>query len=167
MRDDATTLPAHRQSRPSGGSSERTDPAVSVLRRVHLGTRKPANWLQLIRFGMVGAIGYIVNLATFALLVHGAGIDYRLAATVAFLVAVTNNFLWNRRWTFRHMRGDVAHHQAARFLVVSVVAFGFNLGLLSVLVSLAGMSELPAQALAVAAATPLNFVGNKLWSFRR
>jgi putative flippase GtrA len=29
-----------------------------------------------------------------------------------------------------------------------------------------GMAKVPAQAIAIAAATPLNFLGNKLWSFR-
>ncbi len=167
MRDDATTLPAQSHPRPPSDRERRRDPAVAVLRRVHLGTRKRGNWLQLTRFAMVGGLGYVVNLVTFTLLVHGTAVNYQIAATIAFLVAVTNNFLWNRHWTFRRMRGDAGHHQAARFLVVSVVAFGFNLAILSVLVSVAGLPEVPSQAIAVAAATPLNFVGNKLWSFRR
>ena len=141
--------------------------AVSHTRRqrVHHGLRRPANWLQLVRFGVVGLSGYVVNLAVFAALVHGAGADYRLAATLAFLVAVANNFLWNRSWTFR-ARGGHAGFQAARFLTVSVAAFLFNLALLFGLVEGAGLAEVPAQALAIAAATPLNFLGNKLWSFR-
>jgi dolichol-phosphate mannosyltransferase len=127
--------------------------------------RHPANWLQLVRFGLVGLTGYVVNLAVFAALVHGAQVDYRVAATGAFLVAVANNFLWNRGWTFRAREGH-AGFQAARFLVVSVAAFLVNLVLLHLLVEVAGLAAVPAQALAIAAATPLNFLGNKLWSFR-
>ena len=150
--------------------SERLSATVKVPHgsrraRVGHGLRRPANWLQLVRFGLVGLSGYVVNLAVFAALVHGAEVDYRLAATVAFLVAVANNFLWNRTWTFRARDGH-AGFQAARFLVVSVAAFLLNLAVLHVLVELAGMAEVPAQALAIAAATPLNFLGNKLWSFR-
>lgn len=133
-------------------------------RRVRAGLRKPSNWLQLVRFGVVGASGYVVNLAVFALLVHGVGLHYTLAAVGAFVVALTNNFIWNRLWTFRASDGH-AGFQAARFCVVSLVAFGFNLAVLYVLVEGVGMSEVPAQALAIAAATPLNFIGNKLWSF--
>jgi putative flippase GtrA len=132
--------------------------------RLRAGLRKPSNWLQLVRFGVVGASGYVVNLAVFALLVHGAGVDYRLAAVAAFVVALSNNFLWNRLWTFRASDGH-AGFQAARFCVVSLVAFGFNLVVLYALVEGLGASEVPAQAFAIAAATPLNFVGNKLWSF--
>jgi putative flippase GtrA len=38
---------------------------------------------------------------------------------------------------------------------------------LEVLVSVAGVPEVPAQAVAIVCATPLNFLGNRLWSFRR
>jgi dolichol-phosphate mannosyltransferase len=77
---------------------------------------------------------------------------------------VTNNFFWNRHWTFR-ARGGHAGFQAARFLAVSVVAFLFAAAVLELLVSAAGLPEVPAQALAIVAATPLNFIGNKMWSF--
>ncbi|HXS45786.1 MAG TPA: GtrA family protein [Solirubrobacteraceae bacterium] len=133
--------------------------------RVRAGLRKPANWLALVRFALVGASGYVVNLAVFALAVHGLGLDYRIAAVAAFVVAVTNNFTWNRLWTFSARDGHLGF-QAARFLVVSLVAFGFSLVALAVLVEDAGLPKLAAQALAIAAATPLGFLGNKLWSFR-
>jgi putative flippase GtrA len=79
-------------------------------------------------------------------------------------VAVTNNFWWNRHWTFR-ARGGHAGFQAMRFFTVSVAAFLFAAVVLELLVSVAGMPELPAQAIAIASATPLNFIGNKMWSF--
>jgi putative flippase GtrA len=123
------------------------------------------NWLQLAKFCAVGASGYLVNLAVYALLLRGAGLHYLLAATGSFLVAVTNNYTWNRVWTFRGQRGHVAY-QGLRFLVVSTIALAANLVLLYGLVRL-GVDELPAQALAIVLVTPLNFVGNKLWSFKR
>lgn len=138
--------------------------AVPLRRRVRVGIRHPPNWFQLVRFALVGASGYVVNLAVFTLLVHGFDADYRLAALGAFLVAVANNFVWNRHWTFRARAGH-AGHQSLRFLAVSVVAFLFNLAVLELLVSGADMAEVPAQALAIIAATPLSFLGNKLWSF--
>jgi putative flippase GtrA len=130
-----------------------------------LALRQPRNWIQLLRFGMVGASGYAVNLAVFGALVHLADVDYRLAATAAFLVAVVNNFLWNRVWTFAARDGH-AGFQAARFLLVSLAAFGVNLLILAALVDAGGLPKLEAQAIAIAAATPLSFIGNKLWTFR-
>jgi dolichol-phosphate mannosyltransferase len=132
--------------------------------RVRRGMRHRHNWWQLARFTAVGASGYVVNLATFAICVHALGLDYRLAAIAAFAVAVTNNFWWNRHWTFDARSGH-AGQQAVRFLAVSLGAFAVNLGLLQLLVGEAGLAEVLAQALAVAAATPCNFLGNKLWTF--
>jgi dolichol-phosphate mannosyltransferase len=81
----------------------------------------------------------------------------------SFLVAVTNNYAWNRLWTFRAQRGHVAY-QGLRFLVVSTLALGANLVVLYALVQV-GLSEVMAQAIAIVLVTPVNFVGNKLWSF--
>lgn len=147
---------------------EATAPTAVVLplrRRLRVGLRDLRNWLQLVRFALVGASGYVVNLAVFALALHGAGIDYRVAAVLAFLVSVANNFWWNRRWTFDARTGH-AGFQAARFLTVSVMAFLFAYATLLVLVEGAGLPKLLAQAIAIVAATPLSFLGQKLWSFR-
>ena len=139
--------------------------ASDALARTRGALGRPQNWLQLARFCAVGASGFVVNLAVYALLLRGAGIHYLLAATGSFLVAVTSNYTWNRLWTFRGRRGHVAY-QGLRFLVVSLVALGANLLVLRGLVA-AGMGKVPAQALAIILVTPLNFVGNRLWSFGR
>lgn len=144
-----------------------TDEAIAPVPlrlRVRHGLRRPANWLELIRFLSVGASGYVVNLATFTLCVHAFGIDYRVAAVLAFLTGVANNFFWNRHWTFGAGDGH-AGFQAARFLVVSVGAFLVSFGILQVLVTQADVAKVLAQAIAIVAVTPLNFLGNKLWSF--
>lgn len=140
-----------------------------IFRRIHLGTRKPGNWLQLFHFVVVGGSGYVVNLIVFTLLTGGADLNHLLAAVGAFVVAVTNNFLLNRHWTFRRQGSTDSHagFQAARFLTVSTVGLGVNLIVLALLVDAAGLAELPSQAIAVAAATPVNFIGNKLWTFDR
>jgi putative flippase GtrA len=133
--------------------------------RVRSGLRRPHNWVQLIKFCAVGGSGYVVNLSVFALCVEAIGLHHLVGATIAFVVAVTNNFWWNRHWTFRAGQGR-AGFQAARFFTVSVAAFLFAATVLELLVSVAGLPELPSQALSIVAATPLNFIGNKMWSFR-
>jgi dolichol-phosphate mannosyltransferase len=127
--------------------------------------RRPHNWIQLAKFCTVGATGYAVNLGVFALLVHVFDLHYLVAAVCSFLVAVTNNYAWNRLWTFRHQRGHVAY-QGLRFLTVSTIALAANLAFLSAFVAF-GLPKVPAQAVAIALVTPWNFVANKLWSFRR
>ena len=92
------------------------------------------------------------------------GVHYLLAAIGSFLVAVTNNYFWNRHWTFHGDKGHVGI-QGARFLVVSLLALVANLVVLQTLVHL-GVEKIPAQAIAIVLVTPVNFVGNKLWTFR-
>ena len=147
-------------------SSDAAPSGALARTRGALGRRD--NWLQLVKFCTVGASGYVVNLAVFAVLVEVVGLHYLLAATGSFLVAVSNNYLWNRLWTFRRQRGHVAY-QGLRFLVVSGLSLAANLVLLHFLVQLwegEGQREILPQAIAIVLVTPLNFVGNKVWSFR-
>ena len=123
-----------------------------------------STWIQLVKFCLVGASGYVVNLIVFAALLRAAGVHYTAAAVGAFLLAVANNYAWNRLWTFRVERGPVAE-QGARFFVVASLSLGANLLLLVTLIAL-GVSAIPAQASAIVLVTPLNFLGCKLWTFR-
>jgi len=131
--------------------------------RFHLAVRRPANWLELIRYCMVGASGYVVNLAVFWLVEHR--LSYPIAFTLAFVAAASGNFVLNRRFTFRIDHGK-PHHQYARFVAVSAAALGFDLAVLALLVEVIGLTTLPSAAIAILLATPVSFFGNKLWSFR-
>jgi putative flippase GtrA len=132
--------------------------------RLGAAARQPANWWQLLKFGIVGGSGYLINLAVFALLVGNLGAHHAVAAVGAFCVAVTSNFFWNRYWTFGPGEAHPAF-QAARFFAVSAASLAINLVVLEALVSRAEMGDLAAQAIAVAVAMPFNFLGNKLWTF--
>ena len=96
-------------------------PRLRTHTRVRQGMGRRHNWVQLVKFGVVGGSGYVVNLAVFAAAVEIANVHHLVAATIAFVVAVTNNFWWNRHWTFGARDGH-AGFQAARFFGVSVGA---------------------------------------------
>jgi putative flippase GtrA len=132
--------------------------------RLGAAARQPANWVQLLKFGIVGGSGYLINLAVFAVLSANLGVHHLAAAVGAFCVAVTSNFLWNRYWTFSPGSGT-AGFQAIRFFTVSVAALVVNLAVLEALVGGTSAGALTAQAVAVAIAMPFNFLGNKLWTF--
>jgi dolichol-phosphate mannosyltransferase len=139
-------------------------PARALANRIGLAARRPASWRQLLKFGVVGGSGYLVNLAVFALLAGALGVHYALASIAAFCVAVSSNFFWNRHWTFSPGDGRAAF-QAARFFTISIAALLINLAVLQALVAGASVGKLTAQAIAVAVAMPFNFLGNKLWTF--
>ena len=142
-----------------------TSSGQGAAQRVGSALGRRRNWAQLGKFCAVGAAGYVVNLAVYTILLKWAGLHYIPAAVGSFLVAVANNYSLNRVWTFRVERGHVGA-QGWRFLVVSTVSLLANLAVLHGLVT-AGVDEIAAQAVAIVLVTPLNFVGNKLWSFRR
>lgn len=139
-------------------------PATELAYRIGAAARRPASWWQLVKFGIVGGSGYLINIAVFALLTGSANLHHIPAAVGAFCVAVSNNFLWNRYWTFGPGEDHPAF-QAARFFAVSVAALAINLIALEALIALTSLGEVTAQAIAVALAMPLSFLGNKLWAF--
>ena len=166
MSDESEAAVAHRPA------------AVHV--RVRAGLRRSHNWVQLLKFCAVGASGYVVNLCVFALFfelldvhhlvaatavcVGPLSMHHLTAATCAFVVAVANNFWWNRHWTFGAGDGH-AGFQAARFFAVSIAAFLLAASILELLVSAFGVAAVLAQGISIVAATPLNFAGNKMWTF--
>ena len=116
-----------------------------------------------LRFLAVGASGVAVNVAAFAGL-DAAGVRAGPAATGAFVVAVANNFWWNRTWTFSARSVGSARRQALRFLAVSAAVFVLTAVVLNLALS-AGARPLAAVAFAIAAATPVSFVVNRAWTF--
>jgi len=139
-------------------------PATELAYRIGAAARRPASWVQLFKFGLVGCSGYLINLAVFALVSDNLGLHYIAAAIGAFAVAVANNFLWNRHWTFGPGEDHPAF-QAMRFFAVSLAALLINLAALEALVAGTSLGGLVCQAIAVAFAMPFNFLGNKLWTF--
>jgi dolichol-phosphate mannosyltransferase len=142
---------------PSAGVATFDNRAVRALRR-------PANWVQLAKFCAVGASGYVINLVVFAACL---GLGAHTAAVISFVVSAASNYWWNRHWTFAHQKGHFAL-QGVRFLVVSVSALLVNQFWLLIFLDVLGWErEVVAQAIAIVLVMPLNFIGNKLWSFRR
>ena len=135
---------------------------MSVSSRAVAALRQRHNWIQLIKFGAVGASGFVINLAVYQSIL---GIGAHSAAAVSFVVSAASNYWWNRHWTFVGQKGSFAL-QGARFYVVSLVAFAVNQIWLAVFLDWLGWGKLVSQALAIILVTPLNFLGNKLWSFR-
>ncbi len=135
---------------------------MSVAARTVRALRHPPNWIQLAKFGVVGASGFVVNLVIYQLLL---GIGAHGAAAVSFVVSAAWNYWWNRHWTFAAQKGNMAL-QGFRFYVVSAVAFGVNQLWLTLFLDVLHWGKLVAEAAAIVLVTPLNFLGNKLWSFR-
>ena len=122
---------------------------------------------QFWKYCLVGASGFILNLLVFWVMVSGVNAHYLVAATVSFGVAVSNNFVLNKYWTFGNPEGDV-RSQLGRFAVISVTSWLLNLLILRLLIEDGNInSEFVGQAIAIPLDTLLNFSGINLWSFRQ
>ena len=127
---------------------------------------------QFIKFCFVGASGVLVNLVVFNLTL----LLWRLAAgdtpTVAkylgnllgFVVSVLSNYYLNRRWTFRS--SGAVSSELPKFFTVSIVAYLVNLAVFTIALHGLHLSDNLSQLVAIACVMPINFVLNKLWSFR-
>lgn len=136
---------------------------MSVASRTARALRHPPNWIQLAKFGGVGLSGFAINFAIYDALL---GIGAHKAAAVSFVVSAASNYWWNRHWTFAGQKGSFAM-QGMRFYVVSLVAFGVNQLWLAVFLDWLGWGKRISEVVAIILVVPLNFLGNKLWSFKR
>jgi putative flippase GtrA len=125
--------------------------------------RDPALRRQAVRYVMVGALGYAVQVGSFAVLRHGLGMAALLAGLLAGLIALVHNFLWSRYWTFAAAAGAVSR-QAASFSVISAVLFATQLGVLRLLLEV-GVPDVLAEAASVVAIVPVNFLAQRRFTF--
>jgi len=117
------------------------------------------------KFAMVGLCGVGVNMMVF-LGLTALGANYVLAAVGSFVVAVTNNFIWNVRWTFKGRGGGKSiQKKYISFFAISTVNLGVNLMILQLLVRHVKVDETLAQLLAIIMVSGLNFILNYLITF--
>jgi dolichol-phosphate mannosyltransferase len=116
---------------------------------------------RLVRFGIVGAFGVLVNSAVLVLLAEGFGIWPVAASLVATEVAILSNYSFNDRWTFRAAPSAVGW--ARRALLYNLVALGglaISVGVLATLTELVGVHYLLANLCGIASATAWNYLAN-------
>jgi len=137
-------------------------PVAPIFTRIRNADRSA--WMQLVKFCIVGASGYVVNLVAYFVIMHWLGASYIVAAVGAFFVAWLNNFVLNRQWTFpQHGKSMVV--PAIKYFIVSLIGLAVNLVILWGIVRLGGNS-LAAQAIAIVMVTPITFVLTRSWAFR-
>lgn len=120
-----------------------------------------------VRFALVGFVNTVFSYGVFVLLELsiGASVPYLLIVLTTHVVAVLEAFALHRSVTFR-ASGRV-WNQFLRFWTVYLVALAVNLALLPVLVEVAHIPLLPAQALVLLACATGSYAGHRHFSFRR
>lgn len=119
---------------------------------------------QPVRFLIVGAGGYFVNLAVFAWLLR-LGVPYLSDSIVSYFVSNALMYLGNRYYTFG-LGHDGFLRAYVRYILVGLVVAGLNAAVLAFLVEIVGLRAVYGQALSLLLITPAAFVLNKRWTFR-
>jgi putative flippase GtrA len=119
---------------------------------------------QPAKFLIVGAGGYLVNLAVFALL-YGIGVKYVAASIGSYFVSNALMYLGNRYFTFG-LGHDGFWGAYFRYVAVGAVVAGLNALVLAFLVEVLWLPATVGQAISLLLITPVAFLLNKRWTFR-
>ncbi len=126
--------------------------------------------VSFIKFGLVGASGFIVDLAVYSVLFGLAGVSAPWARGIAYWIAATSNWFFNRTFTFSKADKSGGHLQWGKYLVMCLVSFFPNWGTFYMLTEtsafFAQYSQLALVA-GVAAGMLFNFTGAHLVIFKK
>lgn len=126
--------------------------------------------VSFIKFGMVGGSGFIVDMAIFTLLHNVGGLGQALARGMAYWVAATWNWFFNRTFTFSEADKTEKAAQWSKYLIMCLVSFFPNWGTFYILTTtsefFAEYSQLALVA-GVAAGMVFNFTGARLMIFKK
>jgi putative flippase GtrA len=128
------------------------------------GSRPLAAAAQPAKFLLVGAGGYVVNLAVFAL-IETARPSYFLNSIVSYVIANALMYLGNRYFTFR-LGNEGFWGAYLRYMIVGAVVAGLNAVILALLVEGTGIDPRIGVAISLLIVTPVAFVLFKRWTFR-
>lgn len=82
--------------------------------------KDPRERVKFIRFAIVGTLGSVVDFGVFNLLATLLKVPAIWASVVSFSLAVVNNFIWNRNWTYPETKDVALVRQLTQFAIVSV-----------------------------------------------
>jgi len=143
------------------------DRAIGLIASLSLIRKYPVA-RQFIKFGIVGVSNLLVDFTVYIALTRGTDFfdrHFLLANASAFGVAVTWSYTINRRWTFRNTHRAVFRQYLA-FLVINIIALGFNQLLLYGFVVYLGLYDLLAKFVAACTVIFWNFFANRYWTFQ-
>lgn len=120
---------------------------------------------QFFKYCLVGVSGTLIDLAALYALVEYAKFPVIPATVISFLLAVTNNFIWNKVWTFKSKSKNI-RKLYIKFFIVSVFGLGLTVSSMYLLVNLAGIWYMFAKAITSGIVLIWNFLANKFWTFK-
>ena len=120
---------------------------------------------KLLKFGIVGCSGMIIDFGTTYLCKEILKINKFISNGIGFILAATSNYFLNRNWTFNSQSEDIGT-QYVQFMIVSAIGIGINSIVLYILNEKLKWNFYFSKLIAIAITTIWNFFANLLFTFK-
>jgi putative flippase GtrA len=87
---------------------------------------------EVAKFGVVGGVGFVVQLGAQNALHSGAKLGPQTALVIAYILATVVTFVGNRYWAFKHRKGKGLRRESATFVVLNCVGIVIQLGIVDI-----------------------------------
>lgn len=124
--------------------------------------------LRLLKFAVIGVSNTLVDYLVFFLLNNFSPTGYGVNQAISYTCGMLNSFILNRRWTFSDSRENrKIPGQFWRFIVINGISLAVTVETMTVLVYTLGLNAYLAKVLVILIAQAINFLGYRLWVFRK
>ena len=123
------------------------------------------DYKQIAKFTAIGLSGAAINLIALYLIVEFIKLPYIIGAIISYILGITNNFFWNKYWTFNN-KSSHYREQYIKYFLISLSSLAVNLVILSILVELFSLWYMISQVIAIIFAGANNYVWNKKITFK-
>lgn len=118
---------------------------------------------QFMKFGVVGALAFLIDYGLMVALTELLGMNYLISATISFTVSVIFNYIASMRYVFTHKDGMSRRREFIIFVILSIIGLLINDGLMYLMTDLGGISYLVSKLVATAIVMVWNFVTRKIF----
>jgi len=132
------------------------------------------NFFEFIKFAIVGVTGTIVDFGVYAILTRLFYLHYLPATAISVFLAIINNFILNKYWTFKQGNSSNLKQESVKFFVVSVINYFLNLLITYIVIEhthsellFGAQEDFFAKAVAIGIVLFSNYFANKYWTFRK
>jgi putative flippase GtrA len=122
--------------------------------------------IRFLKFAIAGTSGFIVQIATMAVLISLLDVHYVIATVIAVEAAILANFAWHQRWTFRDRSGAWLDRLIQFNVLNAMTSIAGTIFLTAFFVETMGVHPVLANIASVAGLSLINFVGADRLVFR-
>lgn len=123
--------------------------------------------LQILKFGVVGGIAFVIDYSIMVLLTEAFEINYLISSAIAFACSVIFNYILSIKWVFLANHDHKKSTELIVFIVLSVIGLGINELIMYVAVDLLSIHYMLAKIGATVIVMIYNFITRKLFLEKR